>query len=245
MGGGTSVPLPRLTRRVLAVLALPALVCAGLSPALAGGTSVEVLDETYYPVSDHFNRASNKLRFVSILSPTCESCRHGARAVIAEILERYDDADIDVTIVWSPMLKKDDEEAARKSGKMFDDARVTQFYDPERFIGYLFRFDVFPDGGDQMAASIATDHPFHEVIAQRAATERERPEWDIYMWFDSGVRWEEDAPRPTRFIRQVGHWEEDGKTVSLMWIDDLAKPPVVDVLGEHMSSITHSFRPHE
>jgi hypothetical protein len=143
------------------------------------------------------------------------------------------------------MMKDDNEAAARESAKMFNDKRVTQFYDPERLIGYLYRFDVFPDAADQMAKSIPEAHPFHEVIARRAETESERPEWDIYMWFKRGVRWKKDAPRPTRFIRHVAHWDEDGKKMSLMWVDDLTKAPVVDVLGERMSAIMHSLRPHE
>jgi hypothetical protein len=65
------------------------------------------------------------------------------------------------------------------------------------------------------------------------------------MWFKRGVRWKKDAPRPTRFIRHVAHWDEDGKKMSLMWVDDLTKAPVVDVLGERMSAIMHSLRPHE
>jgi hypothetical protein len=238
--------LSRFFQRAVAVFAtLPTIVCLVASPSLAGGTSVEILDSTYMAVADHFNEASDRLLFVSILSPTCETCRHGARAIVSEILGHYQDADVDVTIVWSPMLKKDNEEAAHESAKMFDDARVTQFYDTERYVGYLYRFDVFPDAADQMAASLPEGHPFHEAMAERAETARERPEWDIYMWFASGRRWETDAPRPTRFIRQVGRWDEDGRTVSLMWVDDLTKAPVVGVLGEHMGSIMRSLRPNE
>lgn len=230
---------------VVSSAALATVVGLAVSPVVAGGAHVEVLDGAFAPFSDHFNAAVGKVRFVTILSPTCETCRHGARAIVTEILDGYEDADLDVTIVWSPMLKNDNEADARASAKMFDDSRVTQFYDPERFIGYLYRFDVFPEGADQMAASIPSDHPFHQAIAERAERDRDRPEWDIYMWFDSDVRWKTDAPPPTRFIRQVGHWDEGDKTVSLMWIDDLTRAPVVEVLADRMSVITDSFRPHE
>jgi hypothetical protein len=170
---------------------------------------------------------------------------HGARAIASEIVGHYDESDVDVTIVWSPMMKKDDEAAARESAKMFDGERVAQFYDPERLVGYLYRFDIFPGGADEMAASIPREHPFHDVIAERAQTERERPEWDLYMWFEPGKRWKRDAPEPSRFIRHVAHWDEDGKKMSLMWIDDLARAPVVDTLGDRMGAIMHSLRPRD
>jgi hypothetical protein len=213
-------------------------------PAVTG-TALVTLEETYQPFADHFNAAHGKVRFVAILSPTCDTCLHGARAIADEVLGHHPDADVDVSIVWLPMLNNDSEAAARKAARMFADGRVTQFYDPERFVGYLYRFDVFPDAAQRMAASIPDDHPFHESMAQRVEADRDRPEWDLYMWFDAQVRWKTDAPPPTRFIRQVAHWKEDGKTVSLMWLDNLSRAPVVGVLRDYMASITHEMLPHE
>ncbi len=143
------------------------------------------------------------------------------------------------------MLKNDNEETARESAAMFDDPRVTQFYDPERLVGYMYHFDVFPNASDEMAGSLPEDHSFRESIVARADRRRDSPEWDIYMWYEKGIKWDKDAPRPSRFIRQVANWDEDGEMVSLMWIDDLKQAPVVSSLHEHVSGIMHAFIPHD
>jgi hypothetical protein len=95
-----------------------------------------------------------------------------------------------------------------------------------------------------MAASLPVSHPFHDAIAERKQTDRERPEWDIYMYFEPGQTWTRDAVRPARFIRQFAHWREDSATLSVMWIDDDSKRPVTGSLPEMLSSIMHELIPH-
>lgn len=234
----------RAPRRALAV-ALVALFALVPRPASAGSPLV-VLEGEFAPVQEHFNAAAGKQRFMAILSPTGKHCRFGARVIKAEILDHYaDEKDLDVVIVWSPMLEGDDEDAARAAATMFDDPRVTQYYDPERFIGYLYRFDVFPDAAAQMASSMPASHPFHDAIVGRAEADRERPEWDIYMWFARDRKWEKDAPPPLRFVRQFAHWEEGPTTQSLLWVDDMKKTPVTANLNDYVSSIMHDLIPHE
>lgn len=236
-----------MTKRPLTVLLAAALAAASAfvaRPARAGSPLV-VLEGQFQPVADHFNAAVGKQRVMAILSPTGSHCRYGARVIQAEILNRYDNDDIDVVIVWSPMLEGDDEDSARAAAAAFDDPRVTQFYDPERFIGYLYRFDVFPDAAAQMAASMPPSHPFHDAIVGRAEADRERPEWDIVMWFGRDQKWVKDAPPPSRFIRQFAHWQEGLTTQSLMWIDDMKKAPVTGDLNDYVGSVMRDLIPPE
>lgn len=234
---------PFISRVLLAATLCAALFCG--TPVVAGAPLVS-LEETYEPFADRFNADDGVVRFAAILSPTCDHCRYGARAIQSQIVEHYADvSDLAVYIVWAPMLEDDDLAAARDAAGMFDDPRVTQFWDPERYMGYLYRFDVFPGAWTKMAASLPLSHPFHDSVGERAAANAERPEWDIYMYFRKGQRWERDAVEPARFIRQYAHWRDDnGVTLSLMWIDDYAKRPVTGSLPDMLSSIMHELIPH-
>lgn len=146
--------------------------------------------------------------------------------------------EIDITIVWSPMMESDDEASAREAAKMFDGTRVMQFYDPERLVGLVFRRQVFPDAYEQALAALPNDHWLHEAMLENGPEYGDGPEWDIYMFFGHGAEWADSPPRPVHFIRHLGRViETDDEGLSLMWIDDYSKPPVEGVLSEEMSRI--------
>lgn len=148
-------------------------------------------------------------------------CRHGASAVKQKLA---DHKNLDVTIVWSPMMESDNEAAARDAERMLKGTRVTHYYDPGRRVGLAFRRDVFPDAFEHAMASLPADHWLKHEFAVRGPDYSGQPEWDIYMFFDRGVKWAATPPRPFHFIRHMGRIGENGE--SLMWIDDYAKPPV-------------------
>jgi hypothetical protein len=153
-----------------------------------------------------------------------------------ELIGRGGKNKIDVTIVWAPMMESDDEASARESAKMFDGTRVTQFYDPERLVGSAFRQQVFPDAYQQALASLPDDHWMREALLDYGPDYGNRPEWDIYMFFDRNAAWGDSAPRPSHFIRHLGRViETDKERLSLMWIDSYSNAPVEGDLREQIA----------
>jgi hypothetical protein len=138
-----------------------------------------------------------------------------------------------VTIVWTPMMESDSEETAREAAQMFAGTRVEQFYDPENRVGLAFRQQVFPDAHEKAIASLPPDHWLHAELVERGSDYGDRPEWDIYMFFDQGATWGDSAPRPFHFVRHLGRVGEEGE--SLMWIDDYSNPPVEGELAESLA----------
>lgn len=181
-------------------------------------------------LASDFTAAKGHARFLTILSPTCSACVHGAEAVKAAIVAAG--ADREVFVVWAPMLDGDDAAAASRGAEMLAAPRVHQYWDPERRVGTAFRKDLFPDAASRMRRSVPTGHPFAEHLGQREDTQ---PEWDIYTFYDAGTEWRERAPAPAHWVRQTARLPRDGKgLISLMWIDDYARPPVEGSLTEQL-----------
>jgi hypothetical protein len=155
-----------------------------------------------------------------------------------ELADARDKDKIDVTIVWAPMMESDDEASARASAEMFDGTRTTQFYDPERLVGSAFREQVFPDAYQQALATLPEDHWLHDSLVEYGPAYGNRPEWDIYMFFDRDATWGKSAPRPFHFIRHLGRVvEKDDERLSMMWIDSYSKPPVEAELFDEIARI--------
>jgi hypothetical protein len=145
---------------------------------------------------------------------------------------------LEVTIVWSPMMDADDEGAAREAATIFAGSHVVHFYDPERRVGSAFRRDVFPKAYEQALATLPSDHWLHDALVEKGPAYGDRPEWDIYMFFDAGAKWIDAPPRPAHFVRHMGRIiETDDGRLSLMWIDDYGKPPVEGVLAEEIGRL--------
>ncbi|HEU4365961.1 MAG TPA: hypothetical protein VFT13_10920 [Candidatus Krumholzibacteria bacterium] len=144
-----------------------------------------------------------------------------------ELVDRYPGDSLVVTIVWSPMMPGDSEDAAREASRMFDSTRVEQCYDPNRRVGDVLRRRVFSHAYDQALASLPADHWLRESMPQMKSRYEKSPEWDIYMFFEPGLEWNDAPPRPTRFVRHLGRViEKNGERLSLMWIDGYDNPPV-------------------
>lgn len=144
-----------------------------------------------------------------------------------ELIDRYPDDSLSVFFVWAPMLETDNEDAARKTAGRFSARRVTQFFDPGMRVGERFRKQVFPDAYDQAYASLPEDHWLRESMPLLKARHAGGPEWDIYMFFEPGLKWDDAPPRPTRYVRHLGRIIiKDHERLSLMWIDAYSNPPV-------------------
>lgn len=83
--------------------------------------------------------------------------------------------------VWINMLSSDNRRAAEDAASIFDPhPHVAQFHDPNRLVG------------DAVAASIGA--PGHTA-------------WDMYLFYDPGAKWKEDAPQPVDWAHQLGQAE--------------------------------------
>jgi hypothetical protein len=92
------------------------------------------------------------------------------------VLKSFPDADLNVLLVWIPMMSADTYEAAQKAAKKFKDKRVTQFYDPKQLAGRAFAKSL--GHSDKVA-------------------------WDIYMFYPCGALWQDLPPPPEAFIHQL------------------------------------------
>lgn len=122
-----------------------------------------------------FNQQDGKVKFIAILSSTCGWCLQGAQSVQQTVIQKMREKDIDVIIIWTNMLKSDDQVSARKAATLFD-SNVVQFFDSE--------------------------NKFGDVVAQRLSPQGKRA-WDIYMFFDKDTQWSKDFPRPFEYIHQL------------------------------------------
>jgi hypothetical protein len=73
---------------------------------------------------------------LAALSPTCIPCVEGAQLVQA-IFEENKSEILAGAIVWTPMLQTESPDAAIQQELLFSDARLRQFWDPERLFGSL------------------------------------------------------------------------------------------------------------
>lgn len=123
-----------------------------------------------------FNQQTGKTKFVAILSSTCGWCLQGAESIQKTVLEKVKDKDISVIIIWTNMLKTDDQSSAYKAASLFKDPSIVQFFD--------------------------SGNKFGDVVAQRLNPQGKKA-WDIYMFFDKDTQWSKDFPRPFEYIHQL------------------------------------------
>ncbi len=155
---------------------------------------------------------------------------YGARAVLESIVAGYPDTDLGIHVVWAPMLGSDNEEAARNTSKMFDDPRVSQYWDAKRLLGAGYSADVFPsylaDMEKGMRAALPADHWWHERKRDWKNTKpRQAPLWDVAFTYDKGASWGQTPPVPRGMVKQVFFYgeQEDGPTG--MFFTDFKQPP--------------------
>ncbi|HEV7243144.1 MAG TPA: heavy-metal-associated domain-containing protein [Thermoanaerobaculia bacterium] len=123
-----------------------------------------------------FNRASDRVRVVALLSPTCGACEKGQR-VVETVFSKYpNDPRLKGFVVWLPMLPTDSEQAAGAQAGSFVDARVAQQWDGERASGALLA----------------------KTLGLKSSA------WDVYLLYGPGVRWTGDnPPAPTFWMHQL------------------------------------------
>jgi len=130
---------------------------------------------------DAFNNQDKSVKFVAILSSTCKWCIQGAKSIEAAIVQKMKDKNIGVIIVWTNMLKSDDQTTALYAASLFEGKSVTQFFDGENKFGDIVARTINPKG-------------------EKA--------WDIYLFFDGETQWTHKLPRPFEYVHQLGPTSE-------------------------------------
>ncbi|MEE9269473.1 MAG: hypothetical protein V3V49_04355 [Candidatus Krumholzibacteria bacterium] len=103
-------------------------------------------------------------------------CQFGAR-VVQQLLYEIEDENFRAYVVWEPILRTDNREAAVKATALIEDPRVTHYWTDSRDVGHLF------------SPSIALEN---------------EPAWDVYLLYPAGNRWQAEAPKPDYFQHQLG-----------------------------------------
>lgn len=123
-----------------------------------------------------FNRASESVRVVALLSPVCPMCQRG-HDVVKALFSRHPSERLRGLRVWLPMYPGDAREAAQREAVAFMDSRLVDGWDAQRRTGNAF------------ARTLGLT----------------RTAWDVYLLYAPGVRWEgDDPPEPTFWMHQLG-----------------------------------------
>ena len=97
--------------------------------------------------------------------------------VHSEVLDKLPSENLQVYAVWEPILRTDDERAARKATTLLPDARVLHYWVDDADVGEMFQ------------------KPIHLSS---------EPAWDVYLVYPRGVTWEgETPPEPEHFMHQL------------------------------------------
>lgn len=181
---------------------------------------VTVLSDDLSPIRKTFNALSDRWRVVALVSPTCSECVYGAEAVRKEVTDRYPADRVGAVTIWIPMVPTDNEQAARASATIFPVDRAAQFYDARQSVGWAYSRYTFTSFISRARKSLPDGHYLAEAFDN--PQEGERPQWDLYMLYAPGVRWDQAPPMPTHWIRHCGR--TDGQE-STYWIDSPDTPP--------------------
>lgn len=144
-------------------------------------------------------------------------------------MEAYPKETMAIYVIWVPMIPSDNEAAARGASTMYADARLRQFYDPDRMTGIAFSGEVKPEQYKAMLDPMPAEHPLKQHMTEwLAKSPAERPVWDVVYTFPPGVRWTASLPKASFWTKQVGFFgDQPGDDPSgLFFRQDSKEPPV-------------------
>ena len=93
-----------------------------------------------------------------------------------EVLEKVDDPELRVYVVWEPILGSDSEQSSRDARGLIPDGRATHFWTSTRGVGVMFREPL------ELKNSVA---------------------WDVYLVYPPGKQWDKVAPLPDYYQHQL------------------------------------------
>ncbi len=132
------------------------------------------------------------------------NCIRGARAVQESIIEGFPEADIDVLIVWTHILKGDaGDAAARKSSRIFDDPRVSQFHDGRRRVARAFAGYVNMPSMSKMIDEVGLKPGQVNSVFSPGFVKDDAAAFDLLMFFEADARWADDIPEPSTWMTQL------------------------------------------
>ena len=124
---------------------------------------------------EQFNAASESVRVVSLVSPTCLVCQYGA-GTLRTVFDLGKESDVTGLVAWIPMMKTDDLEVAEREAKRLSLPHVEHVWDGEKVLG-----DAFAG-----------------TLGLRCAA------WDVYLLYAPGVTWSQALPpEPTFWMHQL------------------------------------------
>lgn len=204
--------------------------CVTASTAIGESQPITVVD-SLAPIKAEFNAHAERPRALLLVSPACSECYFGAEVVRTSIMDRFARSGVYAIVVWQPMLPPDDEDAARRASGIFAGVPATQFYDAHRLAGWAYEREHYSDKWDEVESALPPDHWLRKRAESKPAPS---PEWDIYMLFRPGVRWEDQSPTPDAFIRHIGR---DKQGQSCYWRDRFNVPPARGDLHQAMEQM--------
>ncbi len=95
------------------------------------------------------------------------------------VLDKLNNDNLRVYVVWSPVLREDNRTAAGQSVAHITDSRAVHFWDEDKILGLAF-------------GKLVT------LPRQRELA------WDVYLVFDEQSEWTETPPKPTEWMHQLG-----------------------------------------
>ena len=209
---------------------------AAPKPRDATPREVTVLGDDLSPLRTAFNAESDRWRVVALVSPTCSECILGAEAVRKELVDRYGPERLSAIVVWIPMIPSDNERAARASATIFPVGRAVQFYDGKQEFGLAYTRGTFAGFIARARKSLPDGHRLAVAIDEHG--EAARAQWDVYMLYAPGVRWDAASggatsapPMPTHWIKHSGRMQGEESTY---WVDSPDTPPREGDLFEAM-----------
>jgi mercuric ion transport protein len=143
-------------------------------PAVAANNALAGL--TASKLKEEFNRQSDKVRVVALLSPTCGPCQMG-RGVVGELFDKQASDKLAGFAVWLPMKPKVTPQTAWLEAEKLKDERISvRGWDSKWQIGNLFAMPL--------------------KLSSTA--------WDVYLIYAPGVKWEgNQPPKPSYWMHQL------------------------------------------
>ncbi len=178
-----------------------------------------------------FNAHADRPRILLLVSPACSECIYGAEVVRTSIMDAFAASGVYALVVWEPMIDGDSLDAARQSSAIFAETPSAQYYDEERLSGWAYEKEHFAKKWDDVEAALPADHWLRSMVDEKPVA---APEWDVYMLFKPGVKWETQTPKPDAFIRHMGRNEAG---LSNFWRDRFNTPPITADLHAAMAQM--------
>lgn len=113
-----------------------------------------------------FNRDRDRVRLLTVLSPSCGLCKMGVRLIDRYVLDAIEDPDLSVYVVWENISSQDSKEMAQAAANLLHGDRVTHFWAEDRWVG--------------------------EALQEQVGLES--PAWDVFLLFPQGATWQGSPP---------------------------------------------------